>query len=103
MIIFYEDIVDDPEAVCKRLFDVCKLNPDFIPLALEALKADSQRGLFVTRGKKPSVPKNDEDCANAMFAECRLPITWEMSSQEFRKFILSGTYELQAYEKSCTL
>ena len=103
MIIFYEDIVDNPEAVCKRLFDVCKLKTDYIPLALEALKSDSQKGLFVTRGKKPSAPKSDVDCANAMFAECRIPITCEMSSQEFRKFILSGTYELQAYENGCTL
>ena len=79
---------------------MCEFNPDFIPLALEALKSDSQRGLFVTRGEKPSAPRKDMDDANAMFAECRLPITCEMSSQEFRKFILSETYELQAYENT---
>ena len=73
---------------------MCKMNPESIPLALEALKSDSQQGLFVRRGEKPSAPKRDVDCADAMFAECRVPITCGMSSVEFRKFILTGTYEM---------
>ena len=97
MIIFYEDILANPEAVCKRLFKVCKIHLDFIPLALEALKSDSQKGLFVKRGEKPSAPKNDVDCADAMFAECRIPITCAMSSKDFKKFILTGNYQLQSH------
>ena len=94
IIIIYEDILANPHAVCKRLFEVCKIPLEFIPLALEALKSDSQKGLFVKRGNKPSAPKDDMDCADAMFVECRVPITCGMSTQEFRKFILTGTYEM---------
>ena len=94
IIILYEDIVANPEATCRRLFEVCKIPLEFIPLALEALKSDSQKGLFAHKGPKPSAPKNDMVCADEMFAECRVPITCGMSSQEFRKLILKGTHEM---------
>ena len=92
MVIFYEDILADPEAVCKRLFEVCGTSPECLPLALEALKSDAQGGLFAQRGKKPSAPKDDVDSADALFAACHLPITCGMSTKEFKRLILTGTY-----------
>ena len=55
MIVLYEDIKDDPEAVCKRLLEVCEVPKEHIPLALEALQSDSQGGTFGKRGAKPKV------------------------------------------------
>ena len=49
MVILYEDIKADPEAVCKKLLEVCEVPKEHVPLALEALKSDSQGGTFGRR------------------------------------------------------
>ena len=64
MIVFYEDILANPEQVCKELLKVCEIPLEYVPKALEALKSDSQKGTFGKRGNKPKVDKADLDWAD---------------------------------------
>ena len=64
MIVFYEDILANPEEVCKKLLQVCDISLDAVPRALEALKSDSQKGTFGKRGNKPKVDRADLDWAD---------------------------------------
>ena len=96
MIVLYEDILEDPKDVCKRLLEVCEVPLDYVPRAMEALKTDSQRGTFGKRGDKPKASQEALDQADIIFAECGLPIRNDMEVEEFRNLILSGTYSMKS-------
>ena len=64
LIVFYEDILAEPENVCRNLLEVCGISSDHVPKALEALKSDSQKGTFGKRGQKPKL-----DCADLDWAD----------------------------------
>ena len=64
MIVFYEDILANPEDVCKKLLKVCDISLDYVPKALEALKSDSQKGTFGKRGNKPKLDQADLEWAD---------------------------------------
>ena len=95
MVILYEDIKAYPEAVCKKLLEVCQVHKEHFPLALEALKSDSQGGTFGKRGAKPSVDHEMLTTADKTFVECGLPISSRTTSEEFKKLILEGTYQMK--------
>ena len=95
MVILYEDIKADPEAVCKKLLEVCEVPKEHVPLALEALKSDSQGGTFGRRGDKPSLDCDMLMPADKTFQECGLAISSRTTSEEFKKLILTGTYEMR--------
>ena len=95
MAILYEDIKADPEAVCKKLLEVCEVPKEHVPLALEALKSDSQGGTFGRRGDKPSVDYDMLMPADKTFQECGLTISSRTTTEEFRRLILTGTYQMR--------
>ena len=95
MVILYEDIKADPEAVCKTLLETCEVPKEYFPLALEALKSDSQGGTFGKRGAKPSVDHEMLKPADKTFVECGLPMSSSTTSEEFKKLILEGKYEMK--------
>ena len=95
MVILYEDIKADAEAVCKRLLEVCEVPEEHHPLAMEALKSDSQGGTFGKRGSKPSVDHEMLVPADKTFEECGLAIRSRTTSVEFKRLILEGTYEMR--------
>ena len=96
MIVLYEDILQDPEGVCKELLEVCKISPEYVPRAMEAFKTDSQSGTFGRRGDKPKASRSALDQADKVFAECGLPIKSDMEVDEFRRLIVSGTYSMKS-------
>ena len=96
MIVLYEDILEDPEGVCKRLLEVCKISLEYVPRAMEAFKTDSQSGTFGRRGDKPKASRSALDKADKVFAECGLPMKSDMEVEEFRRLIASGTYSMKS-------
>ena len=95
MVILYEDIKADPEAVCKKLLEVCEVPKEHVPLALEALTSDSQGGTFGRRGDKPRVDHDMLMPADKTFRECGLPISSRTTTEDFKRLILTGTYEMR--------
>ena len=95
MVILYEDIKVDPETVCKKLLEMCKVPKEHFPLALEALKSDSQGGTWGRRTAKPSVDHEMLIPADKTFVECGLSISSRTTSEEFKKLILEGKYEMK--------
>ena len=81
--------------MCKKLLEVCEVPKEHFHLALEALKSDSQRGTFGKRGAKPSLDNEMLTPADKTFAECGLPIGSRTTSEEFKKLILEGNYEMK--------
>ena len=96
MIVLYEDIIDDPENVCKKLLEACGVPQEYLPKAMEALKTDSQRGTFGSRGEGPKASQHALDLADMVFKECGLPISSDMAVEDFRKLIVSGTYSMKS-------
>ena len=95
MVILYEDIKADPETVIKKLLEICKVPKQHFPLALEALKLDSQGGTFARRGAKPSVDHEMLMPADKTFVECGLSISSRTTTEEFKKLILEGNYVMK--------
>ena len=78
----------DPAKHVKEVFDIMGLDVDEIPLAMEALKHDSQQGLFGKRGNdQVSLTDEDIEPIDRMFADVGLPIKCKMSFEEFRSVI----------------
>ncbi len=50
-IIFYEDLSGNTEDEILKLFDIVGVDRKYLPLAMEAMKKDSQNGTFGKRGK----------------------------------------------------
>ena len=96
MVVLYGDILSDPKAVCEELLEVCEVPKEYVPIAMEALETDSQKGTFGKRGDKPAVDSRAWDLADRVFQECGLPIRSRMDAEEFKKLILSGTYEMKS-------
>ena len=96
MVVLYEDILGDPKAVCEELLEVCEVPKEYVPIAMEALETDSQKGTFGKRGDKPKVDDRAWDLADRVFQECGLPIESRMEAEEFKKVIVSGTYEMKS-------
>lgn len=96
LIVLYEDILTDPEEVCKKLLEVCDVPLEYFPKAMEALETDSQKGTFGKRGDRPKASKHSLDLADMVFTECGLPIKSNMEVDAFRKLILSGTYSMKS-------
>ena len=95
MIVLYEDIQTDPQIVCKKLLDACEVPPEHTPNALKALEHDSQMGTFGRRGDKPRIDNDVLHPADNMFKAFGLPIRSGTSAQEFKDFILNGTYTMR--------
>ena len=96
MIVLYEDIQTDPKHICRKLLDVCEVPPEHIPDALEALKHDSQKGIFGRRGDKPRIEHDVLRAADNLFEECGLSISSRTSAEDFKNFILTGTYTVRS-------
>ena len=84
----YDDFVADPEGNIKDIFEIMELDSKHLPLALEALKEDSQKGTFGRMGNSHII-LTDEDIApcDRVFKEAGLPITCKMPMDDFRKII----------------
>ena len=96
LIVLYEDILDDPENVCKRLLEACDVPLKYFSRAMEALKTDSQQGTFGIRGERPRATRHALDLSDLVFKECGLPIKSNMEVEEFRKLIVSGAYSMRS-------
>ena len=94
LIVLYEDIKTDPNYICKKLLEVCEVPSEHISNALEALKYDSQKGIFGRRGDKPTIRHDMLVVADNLFKECGLPINSRTSAKEFKNFILTGSYTM---------
>ena len=95
LIVLYEDIQSDPNYICRKLLEVCEVPSEHIPNAMEALKHDSQKGIFGRRGDKPNIKPDILVAADKMFREFGLPINSRTSAEEFKDFILNGTYTMR--------
>ena len=96
LIVLYEDIQTDPNYICRKLLEVCGVPSEHIPNAMEALKHDSQKGVFGRRGDKPRIEHDVLGAADNLFKECGLPINSRTSAKEFKDFILTGTYTMRS-------
>ena len=96
LIVLYEDIIEDPEKVCKKLLEACRVPQEYLPKAMEALETDSQRGTFGVRGEGPKASRYALDLADRVFKECGLSISSDMAVEDFRKLIVSGTYSMKS-------
>ena len=87
-ILIFEDLVADTRRELGDVFDVMGLAKEHLPLALEALKEDSQKGTFGPMGNDHM--KFDEkvfDDADRIMKEMGIPISTKMTIEEFRKLI----------------
>ena len=84
----YEDIIADTEKHLREIFQIMGLNSEHIPLALAALKKDSQQGMFGKRGNSEiTLTAEDFDRCDRVFQEAGLPFSSDMPMEEFRKII----------------
>ncbi len=87
-VVIYERLNDKPEVEMREIFRVLHLPINDLNLALEALKVDSQHGLFGPRGHE-----DIEDVAewwevvDATFSRVGVPIRSSMTLSEFEKVL----------------
>ncbi len=92
VVVFYEDLVAEPQVTCRRLFEATGTPPEYVPRAIKALERDSQEGQFGKRGAYGRVVTREEfDKVNAMLRECDVPLSTEMSLEQFKKVICPST------------
>ena len=94
-IIFYEDLMENPEATMDRIFGIMGMNKEHIDKALSALNRDSQNRILCPRGEQEGVQltEKDKDDINRMFKRFNVPLTCEMSLEEFKEFFNSRRNE----------
>ncbi len=61
MVVFFEDLVSNPEQECRRLFQHMNIGLEHVTAALDALKQDSQKGTFGARGVRPKISEEEFD------------------------------------------
>jgi len=85
MTILYEDLSKNPKSVINELFKILDISVDHLENAMEALKLDSQQGMF---GKRGSFLKDDGTNAcmelNKIFQNLNIHISTDMSLEELR-------------------
>ena len=85
MTILYEDLNNNPNSVVKELFKILGISFDHLENAMEALKLDSQQGMFGKRGSSPKyVGINVCMELNKIFQNLNIPISRDMSLEELR-------------------
>jgi hypothetical protein len=88
MVVLYEDILEDSEREAQRLFKLLGLDSQHIPHALEALKEDSQQGIFGARGDGNIVVLDStHDKVDQLLKEYGIPIRLSMTVQEYKKVV----------------
>ena len=83
--ILYEDLCENPTKVLEDVFSVLNISLDNIPIALCAMKKDSQQGFFGNRGSNTRKPISKViGLVNKKFQEYDIPIQVNMPMQDFR-------------------
>ncbi len=84
--ILYEDIVENPEKVVKRLFEAMDVSGEHLSEGLRALERDSQMGIF-DKEVNVDISENLRRSLEEMYRELDLPISVDCSMDQFRKFV----------------
>ena len=84
--ILYEDLCDRPATVIADVFFKLGISPNNVSAALKAMKGDSQKGFFRGGYTDKDLPGMIA-LMNDKFKECNIPITVNMSMDEFRLLI----------------
>ncbi len=86
-VILYENLSEDPEMELTRIFKVMGIPMKHLPAALGALKSDSQKGTFGSRGQGRSLKLPPESLAglDKYLGEFNLPMKHNTSAEEFKK------------------
>jgi hypothetical protein len=90
MVIFFEDLVADPEAECKRFFDFLGIGHEHVSNALDVLKVDSQQGTFGKwRKQKHLITDSEFDYLDSYLKSFDLDprISWHMSMETLREIV----------------
>ncbi len=93
MVVFFEDVIADPEKECKRLFKYLDIPMNRVPAALEALKEDSQQGTFGKRGKRPKITPAMYVKLDQYLRDLDMPpeVTCQMSLDTLKSIVLGDT------------
>ena len=87
--VLYEDLAADPAAALARVFAAAGIDPSHLPLALKAMRTDSQKGTFGSRGT--SGTRFDEAQAlaasDAAFAEVGSGLRADTGPEEMRRML----------------
>jgi len=84
-VILYEKLCQNPTKELKEIFSLLKVDEKNVALALEALKQDSQNGIFGGIGsmRNKNIPRELWDKWDDLFIEHNLPLRRDISIEEF--------------------
>ncbi len=85
--ILYENLTREPEEELKKVFNIFGVSLDHIPVALDALKKDSQNGIWGQRGGGHSYVLDPRYLStfDEYMKEMDLPIRHGMTEEEFKE------------------
>ena len=85
----YEDIKKDAKAEITDLFQKINLDTKYVPLALDMMGKDSQKGVLGKPGNDHvTIPQSTWDSVNAIWKQYDVPVTAQMTAEEYEKVIL---------------
>ena len=79
----YDDLKADPEAEARRLFEALGFPLKYLPLAMDALKYDSQNEEFNAKARKIALSRMQERQIDEVFQRMGVPLSMDMSEDEF--------------------
>ena len=86
--VIFEDLVMDPKKEIENLFDALKVSKDHLNYSLEALKIDSQQGIF---GKRVSLETKDQseslDKLDSLFNQFDVPFSSEGTLEQLKDLL----------------
>ena len=86
--ILYEDLVKEPKKVIKDLFDSLGISKEFLELSLEALKTDSQQGLFGKKGSSKTKDQSEALCKlDSIFKQFNVPFSSDGTLEQLKNLL----------------
>lgn len=82
-VVLYERLVEDPQGELQEMFDILDISYKHVPMALEALKKDSQNGTWGARGGGLSLDPEFLLTFNNYMDKLGLPVRHETSEKEY--------------------
>ncbi len=86
-VVLYENLSSNPQEEVVKLFEKAGIPLEHVPMALEALKKDSQKGILGVHGKAKSIQVNQDllKTFDELMVDVKLPqIRHGMSVEEFK-------------------
>ena len=86
--VIFEDLVIDPKKEIENLFDALKISKEHLNCSLEALKIDSQQGMFGKRGSLATKDQSESlDKLDSLFKQFDVPFSSEGTLEQLKNLL----------------